>query len=77
MGKTFLNAVVYAGAIMAAFGIGTIYGKLDAVEAFVKRTDDDRAHDRFTIPVMFGIVKIESVDKTWVLTPTESIETEE
>ena len=77
MGKKIWNFVKVAGPIIGAFGLGRIYGKLDAVEVFVKRTDDDRIHDRFAIPTMFGRMKIEAIDKTWNIAPAESVKIEE
>ena len=77
MGKNSLGFVKTAGIIIGAVGIGRVVGKFDAVEAFIKRTDDDRAHDRFVIPTMFGRMKIEAIDKTWNIAPTESVDIEE
>lgn len=77
MGKNILGFVKTAGIIIGAVGIGRVFGKLDAVEAFIKRTDDDRAHDRFAISTMFGSMKIEAVDKTWTISPAETAKTEE
>lgn len=69
MGKTFWNAVVYAGVIMGAFGVGRFIGKLDVMREFIRRTDEDREHDRIVVHTLGGTMTLENDDKGYFIKP--------